>query len=181
MSSCSPHENLTDISFNTSTNFNRVNRVVKTWVYVSDNVWVSCIIKINPDSTFNYENTGCMGTVYSSGKWTIKGNQLVLNSFDVYAPKTTTFTAKETMPAAEAGELSKTTHITDTSCIKQFTLTINPTVLSTSFIPCDVNFDSLTTYFKDRIFILESDTLFELSGQFMTQSRSKFCAAKNLN
>ena len=61
--------------------------IVKTWVYISNNVYVSSFIRINSDSTFNYENTGCMGTCYSSGKWTLKGNQLVLNSFENYSEK----------------------------------------------------------------------------------------------
>lgn len=175
--SCGQRDNSITIPFDASSVSNPVDKIVRTWVYVSDNVFVSCFIKINSDSTFNYENTGCMGTVYTSGQWTLKGNQLVLNSFETYAPKTVTFVTQQKEEVNENKTKSKKT--VGTSGLKQFTLTVDPSVLSTSFVPCGINLDSVTTYFKDRLFSLETDTLYELTGQMGVRSGSKFCVSKN--
>lgn len=175
--SCVNKESTTIISLNALPVTTSQNEIINTWIYVSDNVYVSCFIKVNSDSTFNYENTGCMGTTYTSGKWTLKGNQLVLNSFNTYAPKQTKIYYEEKSISGSA-EVLNPGSTADTSTSHQFTITINPSVLTTSFVPCNINSDSLTTYFINRIFTFKNDTLYELTGNMGIQNGSKFCALK---
>ena len=155
--------------------------IVKTWVYISNNVYVSSFIRINSDSTFNYENTGCMGTCYSSGKWTLKGNQLVLNSFENYSEKNMsepiveTITPKANVKTTEEKNVKNKINADTTTSIVfskiSLTTIVNATLSS--------RLDSSKTFFKDRLFILENDTLYELMGHIGNRSGSKYIAPEN--
>ncbi len=55
------------------------------WVSASGSVWVSNILDLKADSTFEYVSASCLGTIYSAGTWRKMNNVIVLNSYDRYA------------------------------------------------------------------------------------------------
>ncbi|AWK06146.1 hypothetical protein HYN56_18715 [Flavobacterium crocinum] len=57
-----------------------VNKFVGTWYDTEYIVPGHATIKINKDSTFNYNGAGCQWTLVSKGKWKIVGDFIELNS-----------------------------------------------------------------------------------------------------
>lgn len=134
--------------------------VTRTWNYADDNGFGWCFIRINPDSTFNYESGGCTGTCYSSGKWTMKEGLLVLNSHENYFPK------EYTVAIDSVGK-----------ALERITMTIDPNTISSSLIPCGTMLDSATTYFRNMCFWIKGDTMYQVPEGGGPQLGSKFYAA----
>lgn len=154
----------------------------KTWVCVSGNMYSFGSLTLKTDSTFLYEYGGCLGTTYSAGKWTLQGNMIVLNSDEKYAPKP----EELIVPVAEAQQeiQEETTAPADTlvpgKALKTFTLTyVPPKEVVASVTTGNLLSDSSFTYIKDRVLILEQDTLYELNGFMGPRSGTKYRATQN--
>jgi hypothetical protein len=160
---------------------NLTEEIIHTWVYASDNIFYSCYIDIKPDSTFSYKSTGCMGSCYSEGTWTYKNSLLSLTSFETYAPKKTD--APEEQISYEEAEKLMDLSSPDSVSNSIYTLKVTkssvfPTV-SVNPSASNLKLDSTTTFFKERLFAFEKDTLYELKDFMQMRSGSKYYKSQN--
>jgi hypothetical protein len=159
---------------NSENSSNTFEKLSKTWLYVSDNIYVHGRIELKADSTFYYESGGCLGVIYSAGKWTLQGNTIVLNTVESYEPKT----VNTPPPYIDIKRGKSMTHATSSSSTGSETLTLNVSPSSTSITSCNTFLsDSCFVYIKDRVLIFENDTLYELNDFMGSRNGTKYRTA----
>jgi hypothetical protein len=58
------------------------------WKYLSQNIFYSAELKINPNGTFEYSDHSCLGKRYANGTWYRAGVEIILESLPKQAKST---------------------------------------------------------------------------------------------